>query len=225
MKTVRHDFSLEKYNSDKYRVVTRDGRSVRLLCTDFCQTEDNKFNIIGLIKYKNNGEYVQSFKDNGDAAKCYETEDDLLLEEQVFEDGDIVTNEKDIAIYKDKDKCYCGISEQGCLAIDAFFYYKVITRLATEEEKKKLFNALVKEGKSWNADMKRIEDIVPKCELKPFDRVLVRDGNDREWMCNIFSNFCSSSDFPYECLFEEWKQCIPYEGNEELLGTNKTPIK
>lgn len=221
MKIIRHDFSLEKYNSDKYRVVTRDGRSVRLLCTDFCQTEDNKFNIIGLIKYKNNGEYVQSFKDNGDAAKCYGTEDDLLLEEQVYEDGDIVYGDDTVAIYKIDDEFYCG------LALDTSYLWQAdcsnlhISRLATEEEKKQLFNALAKVGKSWNAYMKRIEDIVPKCELKPFDKVLVRDSDDKEWMCNIFSNFCSSSDFPYECLFEEWKECIPYEGNENLLGTTK----
>jgi hypothetical protein len=81
---------------------------------------------------------------------------DLFLVKQI-EDGDIVTNEKDIAIYKEKDKCYCGITEHDCLVIDSFFYYKVIERLATEEERQKLFNALKKEGKNGILKQNRLK--------------------------------------------------------------------
>ena len=49
--------------------------------------------------------------------------------------------------------------------------------LATVEERLKLFDALTKEGKYWDAEKKQIVDLKPKIELKPFDKVLVRDGN------------------------------------------------
>ena len=47
-------------------------------------------------------------------------------------------------------------------------------RLATDSEKKQLFDALEKEGKAWDAEKKQIVDLKPKVELNPFDNVLVR---------------------------------------------------
>ena len=54
-------------------------------------------------------------------------------------------------------------------------------RIATDSEKQQLFNALAKEGKAWDAKKKQIMDLKPKIELKPFDKVLVRDGKDEIW--------------------------------------------
>lgn len=56
-------------------------------------------------------------------------------------------------------------------------------------------------------------------ELKPFDKVLVRNNDDDEWVCDIFSHI-DEQDF-YYCVGTRWEQCIPYEGNEHLLGTTK----
>lgn len=61
----------------------------------------------------------------------------------------------------------------------------------------------------------------PKPQFKPFDKVLVRDTDDKAWKCDIFSNLGDKGVFI--CLFAWWRQCIPYEGNEHLLGTNKKP--
>lgn len=58
-------------------------------------------------------------------------------------------------------------------------------------------------------------------QFKPFDRVLVRDRNDREWGCDFFSHI--AEDNRYICIYSWWKQCIPYEGNEHLLGTTINP--
>ena len=58
-------------------------------------------------------------------------------------------------------------------------------------------------------------------ELKPFDKVLVRDEDDDEWVCDIFSHI--EEDDLYYCVGTRWKQCIAYEGNEHLLGTSKKP--
>lgn len=54
-------------------------------------------------------------------------------------------------------------------------------------------------------------------ELKPFDKVLVRNNDDDEWVCDIFSHIDELAF--YYCVGTRWEQCIPYEGNEHLLGT------
>jgi len=63
-------------------------------------------------------------------------------------------------------------------------------------------------------------------QLKPFDKVLVRkyedaDGEPDTW---VISFFMDESIAGYRVLNGEWfDQCIPYEGNEYLLGTTNKP--
>ena len=89
----------------------------------------------------------------------------------------------------------------------------------TETQQIILFDALAKEGKAWDAKKKMIVDLKPKVELKPFDKVLVRDNDTEPWMPAFFEReykhkFFLLSGFCFD-------QCIPYEGNEHLLGTTK----
>lgn len=58
-------------------------------------------------------------------------------------------------------------------------------------------------------------------DFKPFDRVLVRDDNELEWEIQLFRSYKPDKNYPYACLNFSYKQCIPYDGNEHLLGTNK----
>lgn len=92
-------------------------------------------------------------------------------------------------------------------------------RLATEEEKKQLFSALEEKGKRWDSDKKAIVDVKPKWTPKPFDKVLVRDSKSSKWRANLFSH--KNIDEPYYCVYASWNYCIPYEGNEHLLGTTE----
>lgn len=93
-------------------------------------------------------------------------------------------------------------------------------RLATEEEKLQLFNALLtKKGKTWDVEKKMIVDLKPKWTPKPFDKVLVRDSKSSKWRANLFSH--KNIDEPYYCVYASWNYCIPYEGNEHLLGTTE----
>ena len=60
-------------------------------------------------------------------------------------------------------------------------------------------------------------------EFKPFDKVLVRDDSDDIWYADFFSNINTEDDdvetkFQYVCISGKWKQCIPYEGNEDKVG-------
>lgn len=89
-------------------------------------------------------------------------------------------------------------------------------RLATEEEKLQLFSALEKKNKAWDAEHKMIVDFI---ELKPFDKVLVRDFSKDKWGISFFS---FKKEDCYVCINHcSWNQCIPYIGNESLLGTTK----
>ena len=58
-------------------------------------------------------------------------------------------------------------------------------------------------------------------ELKVKDWVLVRDDDDDRWKLDIFSYKDEVDDF--RCVGSFWKQCIPYEGNEVLLGKTEAP--
>lgn len=62
-----------------------------------------------------------------------------------------------------------------------------------------------------------VSDQERKYQFKPFDKVLVRDRDEQEWECSFFSHI--DEEDCYVCVGSWWLQCIPYEGNEHLLGT------
>ena len=157
----------------------------------------------------------------------------LKIEKPKFKDGDVLflkCNDSafiEIFEYSNKngdlfDHASLDITNQ---ILDISGRYKIakddITelRLANEEEKKQFFSALAKEGKRWDSEKKQIVDLKPKVELKPFDRVLVRDFKDQAWQVGLFSY--KDSDSYYCCNGCAWNQCIPYICNESLLGTTK----
>lgn len=90
----------------------------------------------------------------------------------------------------------------------------------TETQQIILFDALLKKNKAWDAEKKEVVDLKPKVdELKPFDKVLVRDSESDKWRANLFGYI--DKDKYYHCVYANWVYCIPYEGNEHLLGTIK----
>lgn len=94
-------------------------------------------------------------------------------------------------------------------------------RFATEEEKQKLFEAIKDKGYRWNAETKTLEKEEKKDKfditaLKPFDKVLVRNKESGHWMMEFFERVYENS---YLCYKGFWDNCVPYWGNEHLLGT------
>ena len=96
-------------------------------------------------------------------------------------------------------------------------------RLATDSEKKQLFSALTKEGKYWDTEKKQVMDL-KEHQFKPFEKVLVRDSYEDKWRASFFSNI-RESYAKYVTTGLVWKFCIPYEGNEHLLGTTNNVEK
>lgn len=92
-------------------------------------------------------------------------------------------------------------------------------RPATDSEKQQLFDALAKKGKAWDAEKKQIVNLKPNIKLKPFDKVLIRDFESQAWQVSFFGY--KDRDSCYCCNGCSWNQCIPYIGNESLLGTTK----
>lgn len=151
-----------------------------------------------------------------------------------FKDGDIAFadygNRQDVFIVSDKTNLSEGYDSFIALDLRGLtlnmgyrmsFFKKDLCklRLATEEEKQQLFSALAKEDKAWDSEKKQIIDLKQKVELKPFDKVLVRNDKEDLWSANIFSYQVRDM---YHCLGESyWRYCIPYIGNESLLGTTK----
>lgn len=59
--------------------------------------------------------------------------------------------------------------------------------------------------------------------LIPFEsKVLVRDNDIERWRPTFWGFYDNddSLNYPYECVGSAFAQCIPYEGNEHLRGTN-----
>ena len=194
-----------------------------------------------------------------------------------FKDGDIVvTTLGNIAIIK--EPTVEGLFYTYGLMLDNVFYKEdcvrvVVERLATEEEKQKLFDTIKANGYKWNAKTKTLKrliepsfkvgdrirsksgyiptmtiigidvncyqlenlmyvlietqdnwELVPNkfdiSTLKPFDKVLVRDTDNMAWFASLFSHIEGVQTYKYTVINGiGYAQCIPYEGNEHLLGT------
>ena len=101
-------------------------------------------------------------------------------------------------------------------------------RKATDEERAKFIAAAEKHyGGKYNPETLQVEPIKvaePKCPFEPFQKVLVRDFCYEKWKADYFSHYDEDNSlFPYYCVGYCYKVCITYEGNEHLLGTDKSP--
>lgn len=97
------------------------------------------------------------------------------------------------------------------------------------DEQKTLFIAAAEKhyGGRYNPKTLQVDPVKvskPMCSFKPFQKVLVRDAKDDVWKADFFSNYVEDDEsLPYICVGSLYKLCIPYEGNEHLLGTNNNP--
>lgn len=96
-----------------------------------------------------------------------------------------------------------------------------LVTIASTTDRNKLYSALIRKGYKYDKEQHKLV----KQEFKPFDKVLVRNWTDNEWVSTLFSQYRAGEDRPYECLAGlVYKYCIPYEGNAYLLGTAVSPM-
>lgn len=104
----------------------------------------------------------------------------------------------------------------------------LLFRKATDEERAEFIAAAEKYyGGKYNPETLQVEPVKvaePKCPFEPFQKVLVRCNEDSVWRCEFFSHYNTfNKQCPYVCLSSVYKYCIPYEGNQHLLGTTNNP--
>lgn len=161
----------------------------------------------------------------------------LEIEKQPeFNDGDIAFADYGIRQYvfivSDKTDLSEGYSSFIYLDLNSLtlsmgcrttFFKKDICklRLATESEKRQLFESLAKKNKVWNAEKKQVVDLKIKwMVLKPFDKVITRNAYDDIWTANIFSHMNSYGEYVAIGCVGGYHYCLPYnDETAHLIGT------
>lgn len=124
---------------------------------------------------------------------------------------------------KNKKKWVCGLLEDGDFCTNIIHpseWCPCFYTFATKEVKDKLFEAMDKAGYTWDG-----ETLKKKPQFKPFEKVLVRDSEADKWECTFYSHFDSKSKgrYNHNTISGVYVMCIPFEGNEHLVGTTKNP--
>ena len=181
MKTKLVDFDIEKALNGAKVVAEYVDKYFTRPCRIVCYDAKGEFPIVALIYYEyDKGERIHTFNTQGS-----DNIFNLKIEESEFENGDIIAYRNDtlkleigilkkiyILLGKPVYKIYVGL--RNGLTIDEYDCLPCYVRLATVEEKLKLFNALEEDGKCWNSEKKCIEELPRNThEFKPFDKVLV----------------------------------------------------
>ena len=203
---------------------------------------DNSKYSIAIKTQRTDGEISKGIMKDGRYFDGYEDAECLLFPSdrmrcwgKFFKRGDIVYNPHSqiYAVFE------CWVNDDYTEFNTTINYYKDHTFgeeevcdtecfVKVNDEQKTLFIAAAEKhyGGKYNPETLQVEPIKvaePKCSFKPFDKVLVRCGNGI-WGATFFSRCDNKSAWAYvgvDCI--NWEQCIPYEGNEHLLGTNKSP--
>lgn len=217
------------------KIVTRDGKEVRIICFD---VKNDKYPIIGLVK-EGDKEAPETFKKNGiytpDEKEC---EYDLFLsvpEWTTFKDGDILISKAGYPfIYNGKRSedgrfgCYCALSlgNKFFVFVENYRWTEEINGYASKKEIEEIKIKLKESDHQLSKTyLKRFFGAEEKkeCDFNSFDKVLVRDYYGSKWRANFFSHMTGEESLPFSCGGLEWRYCIPYEGNEHLLGTSNDP--
>lgn len=105
--------------------------------------------------------------------------------------------------------------------------WRVLTAYpATKEQRTLFFKKMQEVGYEWDADKKELKKIQPHYDIsnfKPFDKVLTRDSDNGRWSCRWFSRYDKNQFLSFITTNSVYSQCIPFEGNEHLLGTTDMP--
>lgn len=153
-----------------------------------------------LVSFTKNGHYVDGFED----AEC-----------SLFPSA--------------KMRCWDKFFKRGDIVYNPHSQMYAVFECWANDEQRTLFIAAAEKhyGGKYNPETLQVETVKvvePKCSFKPFDKVLVRCNEDSVWRCELFSHYNTfNKQCPYVCLSSVYKYCIPYEGNQHLLGTTNNP--
>lgn len=146
-----------------------------------------------------------------------------------WQKGDILVNENNAHIIFEKftDDTYTTFIGRHYLNKNYKNYvpgrYTCVTQHFHIEESNaaQIYIYNIEEKIGGKLDLKTLEIEKPKCEFKTFDKVLGRNEKDDVWEADLFSHYREESQYPFRCIGFSRKYCIPYIGNESLVGTTK----
>lgn len=146
--------------------------------------------------------------------------------EPKFKEGDFIKNKQGTIYLVSEVIDYDVINLKAALAVTSELVIGLGTiqsfddlSMATEEEKNKLLSALIRAGYKYDQEQHKLV----KQEFKPFEKVLVRNSDFEPWKIDFYSTYIENKSYHYICASNDYKICIPYEGNEYLLGTTNSP--
>jgi len=149
-------------------------------------------------------------------------------------DGDILATDNGwTCIFQAFDGCgfssYCFMDSQRWFCESGSEVHTPDSRIngkihpATKEQRDLLFAEMKEAGYKWDADKKELRKIQPHYGISNFHAgmpVLVRDENGGQWIYTTYSHYDSSREYKFmTSACESFVQCIPFEGNEHLIGT------
>lgn len=217
------------------KIVTRDGRNVRIICWD-AHRDDN---IIALIEDETGIEFPIFYVSDGLVFLKSKSSCDLMLsvpEWTTFKDGDVLSYYNCTFIFKrfdglDRAEYYANMYDLDILAFDSAILRTDLVnhvRYATEEESNKIVDKL-RESKDPKSKeyLKRFFGIEENKEYKfePKQWVLTRESPEDVWKLDIFSHteYDETEEcYHYYCVGGWNYKCIPYnEETKHLLGTTE----
>ena len=87
-----------------------------------------------------------------------------------------------------------------------------------DEEHREWFFDLMENSYTFVVDCGRMTAVEKKApDFKPYDRVLVRNRK-QNWKIDLFSHYEQFGSFHYRTLGGYYEYCIPFKGNEHLVG-------
>jgi hypothetical protein len=92
--------------------------------------------------------------------------------------------------------------------------------MTNEENRQHKDDGVVYVGLKSQDDYELVPNKFDITTLKPFDKVLVRDNDEQLWSADLFG-FYGKTLHPFMCVGHYTNQCVPYKGNEHLLGTTE----
>jgi hypothetical protein len=122
--------------------------------------------------------------------------------------------------FMDSQKWFCGFGSEAH-TLDSRVNGNI--HPATKEQRELLFKKMKEAGYQWNEEKKELRKIQPHYDIANFHvgmPVLVRPDNDCCWDYSVFSRNTGNEYWHFAvCNGVSFTQCIPFEGNEHLLGT------
>jgi hypothetical protein len=121
--------------------------------------------------------------------------------------------------FMDSQKWFCEVGAEGH-TLDSRINGNI--HPATKEQRDLLFAKMRESGYEWDEKKKELRKIQPHYDItnfQPFDKVLVRDRNDEPWRIAFYGYYNEEANYSHFVGTCWGKQCIPFDGNEKLLGT------